>query len=261
MSNNSDLLIEQKGSTLLLTINRENVFNALNRETKLSLIKELNNAKENSDIQSIVITANGKAFCSGQDLNDRSTDNTKKADLGYTLETEWNPLVQAIRKSNKIVICAVNGVTAGAGLSVVLACDLIVSKATNAFVSGFSKIGLAPDAGSSFNLVHHLGYQKTMEFFLFNEKLSAQDFYNAGIVNFLDENPLEKALQLAESINKMAPRSIESIKSNLQYSLDKTFDESLEKETQAQRSLGEGQDYQEGIQAFFEKRAPRFTGK
>ena len=258
--NSADILSEKKESTLILTINRPDVFNALNKESKHKLTEEITKASEDSSIRSIVLTANGKAFCSGQDLNDRSTQG-KASDLGHTLETEWNPLIRSIRHNKKIVLCAVNGVTAGAGLSIVLACDLIISPSKTRFVSGFSKIGLAPDAGSSFNLIKHLGYQKTMEFFLFNEQLTGQDFYNQGIVNFLDENPLDKALQLAKSINKMAPRSVEFIKSNLQYSLEETFDESMHKETQAQRSLGQSQDYQEGIQAFFEKRAPEFKGK
>ena len=247
--------------TATITINRPELYNALNAEAKMEIVQGIREANKNSQIFSIVLTGEGKAFCTGQDLNDRSVQaSAGGVDLGHTLQTEWNPLVKAIRDSKKIVIAAINGVCAGAGISVAIACDLIVSKPGVKFVGAFSKLGLAPDAGSTYIFSRALGYQKTMEFFLMGESLSSEELHKTGVINCVSEDYLTKALEFAAAINKLSPLSTEMIKRNIKSSLDATYDESIERETYVQRFLGNSADYKEGLSAFLEKRQPQFTG-
>jgi 2-(1,2-epoxy-1,2-dihydrophenyl)acetyl-CoA isomerase len=251
-----------QGETLVVTINRPEVYNALNKAGKAEIVKAIRIGNKDEAIRSIILTAEGKAFCSGQDLNDRSVQGKegKKVDLGHTLETEWNPLINAIRESKKLVVGAINGVAAGAGLSVAMACDMIVAAPKVKFVSGFSQLGLAPDAGSSFTFVKGMGYSKTLEFFLFNEALYSEDLYGWGMINRVSDNPLREALTMTQKINKMAPLSLELIKKNLQEASERDFASVMARETATQRFLGASNDYQEGLEAFFEKRKPQFSG-
>lgn len=254
------LKVEAKGSTQVISINRPEVYNALNGVAKMEIIRAIREGNKNDEIKTLILTAEGdKAFCSGQDLNDRNVKG-EKVDLGHTLETEWNPLINAIRESKKLIIGAINGVAAGAGLNVAMACDFIVAKSGAKFVSGFSQLGLAPDAGSSFTFVKGLGYKKTLEFFLFNQPLLSEELAARDMVNKVSDNPLEEAMIMAEKIGLMAPLSLELIKKNLQAAEEKGFLEMIDKETATQRFLGASQDYQEGLKAFFEKRKPEFSG-
>lgn len=252
---------EDSDATSVITINRPDMYNALNAEAKLEIVQAIREANKNPATRSIILTGNGKAFCTGQDLNDRSIQaNNGGVDLGNTLETEWNPLVNSIRDSKKIVIAAINGVCAGAGISVAIACDLIFSKPNTKFVGAFSKLGLAPDAGSTYTFVRALGYQKTMEFFLMGNPLMSEELLSAGLINALDENVLERAQAYATNINKLSPISCEMIKKNIKAALDSKYSESMEREMHTQRFLGRSADYKEGLTAFLEKREPQFTG-
>ncbi|PIP93281.1 MAG: 2-(1,2-epoxy-1,2-dihydrophenyl)acetyl-CoA isomerase [Bdellovibrio sp. CG12_big_fil_rev_8_21_14_0_65_39_13] len=258
----SELLYSVENSTALIKINRPTVFNALNRDSKLALIELIKKANADSEVKTIILTAEGKAFCSGQDLNDRTVQSQdQRVDLGHTLETEWNPLVQALRSSEKIVIGAINGVCAGAGVSVAMACDLIVAHAQVKFVSGFSKIGLIPDAGSNHVFVRALGRARAMEFFLFNQPMMAEQMHAAGLINAIDENPLAWATKKSAEINAMAPIPVKLIKKNLNFACDHSFSDVLKEEIGAQRTCGNSDDYQEGLKAFFEKRPAVFKGK
>ncbi|MBC7428665.1 MAG: enoyl-CoA hydratase/isomerase family protein [Bacteriovorax sp.] len=251
----------EENRTATITMNRPELYNALNAEAKMEIVQAIREANKSATVNSIVLTGAGKAFCTGQDLNDRSVQATEGSiDLGHTLQTEWNPLVTAIRDSKKIVIAAVNGVCAGAGISVAIACDLIVSKPAVKFVGAFSKLGLAPDAGSTYIFSRALGYQKTMEFFLMGEALTSEELHAAGLINALNEDAVTKALDYAMAINKLSPLSTEIIKKNIKASLDSDYNQSLERETYAQRFLGNSADYKEGLSAFLAKRQPNFTG-
>jgi 2-(1,2-epoxy-1,2-dihydrophenyl)acetyl-CoA isomerase len=265
MDQSENLKIEMKDQTQWITINRPKVYNALTRDAKLEMIKAIRMADRNKEVRSIVITGEGNAFCTGQDLNDRTVQGEDApVDLGVTLETEWNPLVNAIRNAKKPVIAVINGVCAGAGLSVALACDFLISVKNVKFVSGFSKLGLAPDAGSSFTLTHALGKQKALDFFLFNNPLMSEELHTAGIIKTICEDQeqlTEECTNICQELNKMAPLSIELIKKNCQYALDSNFKESMSRETASQRFLGNSEDYREGLKAFFEKRGAEFIGK
>jgi 2-(1,2-epoxy-1,2-dihydrophenyl)acetyl-CoA isomerase len=262
MSDFKYIKTSNQNQTLEITISRPEVYNALNVDAKMELIQAIRMAGRDESVKTIILTSEGKAFCSGQDLNDRSVQgkDSTPVDLGHTLETEWNPLINAIKDSKKLVIGAINGVAAGAGLSVALACDFIVANPKAKFVSGFSGLGLAPDAGSSFTFVKAMGYQRTLEFFLFNKPLTAEKLHEVGMINKVEEDFLGAAREMASIINKMAPLSLELIKKNLQAAQEMSFKESMNKETVTQRFLGASQDYQEGLAAFFDKRSPEFKG-
>ena len=179
MSEYNNLLVEIDKSIATVAINRPEVYGALTREAKLELIKVIRQLNRDENVKAIVLTGTGKAFCSGQDLNDRTVKaEDKPVDLGITLKEEWNPLVNSIRESKKIIIGAINGVCAGAGVSVALACDMIVSAPGVKFVSGFSKLGLCPDAGSTYTFTKAWGEKKALEFFLFNQPLTAEEMKN-----------------------------------------------------------------------------------
>lgn len=253
---------EIKAGTAVITINRPQVYNALNVRGKLDLIEAIREANKDATVRSIVLAAEGKAFCSGQDLNDRSVDASKgPVDIGHTLETEWNPLIEAIRNSEKIVVAAIQGVCAGAGLSVALACDLKVAAPGVRFICGFSQIGLAPDAGMSFMLVRQLGFSRALEFALLGKPLLSEDMQRYNFINRISENCLEDALSLAAELNTLAPLSAKHVKKNFQYAAEKELSEVLEREKHVQRFLGFSQDYKEGVTAFLEKRKPQFQGK
>jgi 2-(1,2-epoxy-1,2-dihydrophenyl)acetyl-CoA isomerase len=262
MSSFDFITYEIKDASALITFKRADCFNAMNRAMKKEVIKAIKLAGKDEHVRSLIITGDGKAFSSGQDLNDRTIDASDKAvDLGHTLRTEWNPLVEAIANSKKIVIGAINGVCAGAGLSVALSCDLLVARPKVKFVSGFAQIGLAPDAGSSHIMVKSLGRQKALEFFLMGSPLVSEDLLTAGLINHIDEDCLARAFSLASSINGLAPKSVELIKKNLQFALDNTLESTIERETFVQRFLGNSEDYKEGVSAFLEKRKPNFHGR
>lgn len=251
-----------QGGTALITLNRPEVYNALNVQGKIDIIAGLKEANKNESVRSIVITGEGKAFCSGQDLNDRSVDATKgPVDIGHTIETEWNPLIAAIRNSEKLVIGAFQGVCAGAGLSVALACDLKVAAPGIRFISGFSQIGLAPDAGMSFMLVRQMGYAKALEFALRGKPLSSEEMLQYNFINEVNEKPLARALELATEINSLAPLSVKMVKKNFQFAAEKELPAVLEREKHVQRFLGFSEDYKEGVSAFLGKRKPEFKGK
>jgi len=262
MSDFNYLKTNLNNATMEISINRPEVYNALNGDAKMELVQAIRMAGRDEQVKTIILTAEGRAFCSGQDLNDRSVQGigSERVDLGHTLETEWNPLINSIKNSKKLVIGAINGVSAGAGLSIALACDIIVARPGAKFISGFSGLGLAPDAGASFTFVKAMGYQRTLEFFLFNQPLTSENLMEVGMINKVEVDFLGVAREMAQKINKMAPLSLELIKKNLQAAQEMGFKESMDNETVTQRFLGASDDYQEGLKSFFDKRSPEFKG-
>lgn len=261
MSHGTYIQQEINGQTATLTINRPEVYNALNRDAKLELTQAIR-ALASTPVRTILLTGAGKAFCTGQDLNDRTIQaGEKPADLSQTLKEEWVPLVQAIREAPQIVIAVVNGVAAGAGVSIALAADFMVAHTSVRFVSSFAKIGLVPDAGSTFALTRALGPKRTMEFFLLRDGLSAQELHELGLIKEVSYEPLKDAQEMSQKINGLAPLSVAKIKQHVQAAQELSYNECLELEIRAQGELGQSADYQEGLKAFFEKRTPQFHGR
>ncbi len=245
----------------VISFNRPDCYNAMNRTMKLEIIDALKEANYDDQVFSIIITHQGKAFSSGQDLNDRTVNPEEKIDLGMTLQTEWNPLVNAIYSSKKLVLAAVNGVVAGAGMSVALTCDYICCAPKTKFVSGFAQIGLCPDAGSSFLFAQSLGYPKSLEYFLSGTPLMSEDLLVLNLINQISENPFENVMNYAQKLSSLPPLAVYAIKQNLRYAQNHGRTETIERETHIQRYLGNTLDYREGVKAFIEKRPAQFKGQ
>ncbi len=262
MSHFEDILYEERENFSIITINRAESYNSLRAQSKKELTEAIKISNKNSKIKSVILTGSGKAFCSGQDLNDRtiqSSNKNSRVDLGLTLEKEWNPLMLAVRKSPKILIGAINGVAAGAGLSLSLNLDLLISKTDTKFISGFTKLGLVPDAGLTHTLTKALGKFTALDFFISNSPLLGKDLFDKGLLKSLSENPLEESIRLAQEISQLSSSSLKFLKFNIQKAVDKDYEDLMERERMSQRFLGYGEDYQEGLNAFFEKRPPLFS--
>lgn len=251
------ILVDIQEHTGIIKINRPDVYNALSGENKWGMVRAIRELTKNEKISSIIITGEGKAFSTGQDLNDRQAADESN-NLGDTLQIEWNPLVKAIRQCPKPIIAAVNGVTAGAGIAVALGCDLVTCQAGTKFVGGFGKLALCLDAGSTYLLTRALGEKKTFEFYMTNNPIFSEELHAVGLINHICDNPLEKALELAKQLHQCDSVALEVVKSNIQEATQSGYAQSLENETAGQRLLGDRGSYREGIKAFFEKRAPEF---
>jgi len=259
--NEEAILINVQDEILTITLNRPQVFNALRKQDKLQLAQEFVKADMDAKIKAIILYANGKAFCTGQDLNDRDIQSTGPIDLGYILQTEWNPIVIAMAKCKKPIIAAVGGVTAGAGMSIALAADIVLAAPRVKFVSGFSKIGLCPDAGATYAITKAMGRYKAMEFFLSNTPLEAQTLLQYGLINYVAEDFMQKAQSMALDFTRLPVLALAWIKKNIRETDYATFESSLKNEVVAQRALGFTSDYREGVAAFMQKRSANFKGE
>jgi 2-(1,2-epoxy-1,2-dihydrophenyl)acetyl-CoA isomerase len=256
------LLYTNTDGVCTITLNRPDVYNAFNEEMSAELIDALKKTAKDDSIRAVVITGAGKAFCSGQDLQD-----VKKADgnrsLGDSVLRRYNPMILGIREMPKPVICRLNGVAAGAGASLAMACDIIVSAESAALIQAFANIGLVLDSGSSFFLPHLIGYNKAFEFCTLGSKVTAVEAHRLGIINKLV--PLEEldaaVKDFADRYAAAAPKSMALIKKMLNKSLSSNLRDMLQYEAYSQEIAGMSNDYKEGVAAFLEKRKAVFTGK
>lgn len=259
MTTFESIALEIKKGVAIITLNRPKEYNALNKASKEELLKAIRTLEKDESVSAIVITGAGKAFCTGQDLNDRQVlPGDHPVDLGDTLLHEWLPLIKAITNSSKIMISAINGVSAGAGLSLALSCDMAIAHPSAKFVGAFSKLSLAPDAGLTYLFARGLGKVKAMEFFLLGETLLATDLHQALMINSLDDNPLEKAISMGEKLHELPAMTLKMIKHNIRQSLDAAYSDTLQMEVATQRYLGHRPEYKEGLTAFLEKRLPNY---
>ena len=255
------LLEKLEKGVLTLTLNRPEVFNSFNKEMALSLQQALDNAATNDDVRAIVITGEGKAFCAGQDLAEAMDPNGPE--LQSIVRDHYNPIILKIRNIEKPVIAAVNGVAAGAGANIALACDLTVAKYSASFIQAFSKIGLIPDSGGTFFLPRIIGSQKALALMMTGEKVSAED---ADAMNMIykavpDQNFEEEVAQLAASMAQMPTFGLGLTKRAVNQSFANDLNTQLALEEELQTIAGKSHDFNEGVNAFLEKRKPVFKGK
>lgn len=256
------LLFEVKNKMATITLNRPEVYNAFNDEMSFELQDALKRASKEKSARAVVLTGSGeKAFCSGQDLKAQRGNEVKS--LGDSVRKRYNPVIRAIRGMPKPVICRLNGVAAGAGASLALACDIIIAAENASLVEVFVNIGLVPDSGSSFFLARALSYQKAFELATTGNKISAREAEQLGLVNkVVDIRTLDAAVQSAADFYANAPtKAIGLIKKMLQKGTVETLDTMLDYEAYCQQIAGNTEDFKEGVQAFFEKRKAESRGE
>jgi 2-(1,2-epoxy-1,2-dihydrophenyl)acetyl-CoA isomerase len=255
------LQIQQIGAVQLIRLNRAQVFNSFNREMALALQGALDAAADDANVRCIVLTGSGKAFCAGQDLAEVSDPNGPP--LKTILGEHYNPIIRKIRNTPKPIIAAVNGVAAGAGANIALACDIVVATQSASFIQAFSKIGLIPDSGGTFTLPRMIGFQKASALMMLGEKVSAEEAERLGMIYQMvpDEAFENHVMQMAERVANMPTRGLALTKAALNASMQNTLEQQLETEEQLQIEAGQTHDYNEGVSAFLEKRKPLFKGK
>jgi 2-(1,2-epoxy-1,2-dihydrophenyl)acetyl-CoA isomerase len=260
----SSILVSLETGVLSITLNRPDKLNSFNPEMHQLLRQALERAHDEDDVRTVLLTGAGRAFCAGQDLSERNVSpGATPIDLAISLGSHYNPLVRRLRELPKPVVCAVNGVAAGAGANIALACDLVVAARSASFVQAFSKIGLLPDSGGTFFLPRLVGTARAMGLALLGEKLSAEDAVQWGLIwKVVDDAQLmEEALSISKNLSEGPTRGYGLIKKAFSMSATNTLDAQLDLERDLQRALGRSEDYREGVAAFFEKSPPAFRGR
>lgn len=246
-----------------VTLDRPDVLNSFNRAMALELQLTLGALAKDPGVRTILLTGNGRAFCAGQDLTEAVPPDGPMPDLGDIVHSSYNPIVRLIRAIEKPVICAVNGVAAGAGANLALACDILIAAEEASFIQSFSKIGLIPDTGGTFFLPRLVGLHRATAMMFLGEKLTAAKAKELGIVHEVVPHSvlLDSARALAKALASQATRGFGLTKRALNRSLGTDLDSQLEFEEELQRDAGKTKDYTEGVRAFLEKRKPNFTGQ
>lgn len=247
-----------------IRLNRPQTLNSFNTQMHRELREAMSAVRKDSAVRCLLITGAGRGFCAGQDLNDRAVEpGAEPVDLGDSVEQNYNPLVRAITTLEKPVVCAVNGVAAGAGASVALACDIVLAARSASFVQAFAKIGVIPDSGGTWHLPRALGLPRAKALAMLGEKLSAEKAEEWGLIwkCIEDAELMPEATKLARHLAAQPTRALARIKQAMQLSFSNTLHEQLEMEKGFMRELGNSHDYREGVAAFREKRKPEFRGE
>jgi 2-(1,2-epoxy-1,2-dihydrophenyl)acetyl-CoA isomerase len=258
------VLVSLESGVLQITLNRPEKLNALNPEMHQLLRQALERAADEPEVRALLLTGAGRGFCTGQDLAERDVSAGAAAiDLSVSLGSHYNPLVRRLRELPKPVVCAVNGVAAGAGTNIALACDLVLAARSASFVQAFSRLGLVPDSGGTYFLPRLVGPARAMGLALLGDKLSAEDAERWGLIwKVLDDERLAaEATALARRLATGPTKGYGLLKRALRASYGNSLDTQLDLERDLQRDAGFSDDYREGVTAFKEKREPRFKGK
>jgi len=256
-----NVLQEQIGGVLKLNLNRPDKFNSFNRAMALELQQQLDKAASDDSVRCVMLTGEGKAFCAGQDLAE-ATD-PQGPGIKNIVGEHYNPIILKIRNLEKPVVCAVNGVAAGAGANIALACDVVVAAQSASFIQAFSKIGLIPDSGGTFFLPRIVGFQKALALALLGDKVTATEALQMGMIYKMisDENLQNEAMLVAETLANMPTKGLGLTKKLYNQGVFNSLEEQLKAEGVEQIKAASTYDYKEGVQAFLEKRKPIFKGK
>lgn len=256
------VLYNVENSICSITLNRPDVFNSFNEELSAEFIDGLKKATKDEAVRVVVISGQGKAFCSGQDLKDVKNHSGERS-LSDSVIRRYNPMIMAIRDMAKPIICKLNGVAAGAGASLAIACDMIIASETATLIEVFANVGLVPDSGSSFFLPRLVGYNKAFELITLTSKVTAQEAKDLGIVyKVVAPEELDAAvLELATRYANGPTKTYGMIKKMLNKAYTADLGEMLQYEAYCQEIAGKSEDYKEGVAAFTEKRKPQFKGK
>jgi 2-(1,2-epoxy-1,2-dihydrophenyl)acetyl-CoA isomerase len=246
------------GAVLTITLNRPDVLNALNTDTHRALAAALKEARD-AEVRAVVLTGAGRAFCVGQDLTEFRE---APGDIGTRLNETYHPNVLAIRALEKPVIAAVNGPAAGAGLSFACVCDLRIASEAAAFIPAFINIGLIPDSGGSYFVTRILGPARAFEWLTSGRRLTAAEAHAWGLVSEVVEGDglAARAAEVAAELAALPTRGIGMTKRLIEHALKASLEEQLQREAQLQAAATKTNDFREGVDAFLEKRPPRFTG-
>jgi 2-(1,2-epoxy-1,2-dihydrophenyl)acetyl-CoA isomerase len=259
----SDILFEAAEGVATITLNRPDVLNSFTRSMAAQLRDALARVAGDDELRAVVLTGAGRGFCAGQDLSEAMPSGGVMPDLGDIVRASYNPVIRAIRTLEKPVVCAVNGVAAGAGANLAYACDILFAAEGATFIQSFAKIGVIPDSGGTFILPRIVGLHRATVMTMLAEKMTADQARDWGMVYMVvqPEVLLETAVGTARQLAKQPTRALGLIKRGFNKSLGVDLDAQLDYEEELQREAGATLDYAEGVRAFLEKRKPVFTGK
>ena len=252
---------EIEGSVMKIILNRPDKFNSFNREMALQFQDSLDKAAINKTIRAVYLTGEGKAFCAGQDLSEAM--DTNGPGIERIVREHYNPIILKIRNLEKPVVCAVNGVAAGAGANIALACDIVVAATSVAFIQAFSKIGLIPDSGGTFFLPRLIGFGKASALMMLGDKVSAHDAEKMGMIyKVVDDTVLQiEAFEIAKKLADLPTIGLSLTKKLLNTSMSNNLTDQLTYEGDMQVHAASTYDYNEGVNAFLEKRKANFKGE
>ena len=253
------ILFDQADGIARITLNRPDRLNSFTRVMHAELQTALDEAK---DARVVILTGAGRGFCAGQDLNDRAVAPGQAVDLGETVEESWNPLVRRLAIMPQPIVARVNGVAAGAGANIALACDIVVAAREVKFIQSFSALGLIPDSGGSWHLPRLVGQARALGLALTGEPITAEKAADWGLIwKAVDADALDAEVDgIAARLASLPPLGLAAIKAIIRSTGSRTLDQELDLQRDEMRRLGFTEDYREGVAAFLEKRPARFTG-